>query len=106
MRVPGAFSVQFDDGLLQWTSSEGAEQYDVNIERLDVREGGRTFQTRDTMATDDGQPFESGTYRVVIEAHESNLTTFLTTDFDRAGVDGGYGLFGALTTVTDTLAVP
>lgn len=101
--VPDTF-VGFARGRrLVWTKSRGAQRYRVTVE------GSQTFEyyTSDTTVFV-GPPSDSlpaAEYYVEVAAQDSNLTTFLQTDIDRAGISGGYGLFGAQTRIVGTVTL-
>lgn len=108
--VPGRFEARVrrvEEGIrVAWSPSEGAAAYHVHAPGTFVR----TLEpVRDTTVelqdrSPSGEPLPAGT-EVVVRALDPNLVAYMTQrSVDRAGVEGGLGVLGALT--ADTVEVP
>lgn len=106
--VPDTFRGWADGRRLRWTKSDGAARYRVHVEdAADTSfEYLNEYTVPDTtvLVGDDG--FAAGRYYVEIYAQDPNIAAFMRDETDRAGVAGGYGLFGARTLIAGTVTLP
>lgn len=112
--VPDTFIGRAEGHRLIWTESTGAARYQVRVE--DAADTSFEFENEYTV-TDTTVRVEtntlsgavdtlvSGRYYVEIAAQDSQLTAFMRGTTDRAGIEDGYGLFGATTKVSGTVSL-
>jgi len=109
--VPDTFAGWSEGRRLVWTSSEGATRYQVHVEdaadtpfefRADYTVTNTTVHVGENNLVGGGDT-PNGSYYVEITAQDPNLTAFMRDETDRAGVEGGYGLFGARLRIAGTV---
>jgi hypothetical protein len=69
----------------------------------------RTLIASDTTATITGSddfPFEPGLHDIRVIAVDSSLARFREEGVKQAGLEGGLGVFGAVTVIRDTVSLP
>ena len=108
--VPDTFTGRAEGRRLVWTASDDAARYRVLIE--DAANTSFAFSQESTVSDtsvlvgSESETLTPGRYYVEVHAQDSNLVRFLHDETDRAGVKGGYGLFGARTTISGTVEFP
>ena len=115
VRVPGSFAVAVDSMTVQWTQSSGAAEYALQVRRYD-EEGElqylnvspiRTRRQRVSLDTSQfSDPFQPGPHVLAVIAADSNLTRYRQDAVQQSGLEGGLGVFGAVTVVRDTVSLP
>lgn len=105
--VPDTFRGWADGRRLRWTKSDGAARYRVHVEdAADTPfEYLNEYTVPDTTVVVGDDEFTAGQYYVEIYAQDPNLAAFMGDETDRAGVAGGYGLFGARTLIAGTVTL-
>ena len=109
--VPDTFRGWAEGRRLVWTPSEGAVRYQVHIEdAADTSfEFNREYTVTDTALRVEEVERENETppenYYVEITAQDPHLVTFMRGETDRAGIKGGYGLFGAQLRIIGTVTL-
>lgn len=95
--VPGTFNGTVDSLTVRWTPSPGAARYVLEVERLSAEDTWSYRHETDApeaaIPTDTG--FEPGPHRLIVTAVDSNLVRYQKSVV-RAGVEGGYGIFGSV----------
>ncbi|MFB6271779.1 MAG: DUF4249 family protein, partial [Salinibacter sp.] len=110
--VPGAFTGVVDSMTVRWHPSQGAQLYKVRVRRYAEYDVAWEFvtTTRDTSATIVPEAvrynasFEPGPHEVIITAADSNLVRYRKATVRRAGIEGGFGFFGAITRIQGTVS--
>lgn len=125
-RVPDTFSVEAaGPRRIAWTPSAGAARYRAQLVRLrdsmPVHRAygptadtsivlGEHFEPRSVGVPSDSERSGSEAYLVWVEAYDAHMARYVQLGRElvdprrlRASVQGGLGLFGAVTTVADTL---
>jgi len=115
VQVPGSFTGTVDSMTVHWRPSAGAQQYEVKVQRFDDRgevEWEYRTTTSDTMTTISNESdnysgtFQPGPHGVFITAVDTNLANYQDRDARRAGIEGGYGFFGAITRIGGAVTLP
>jgi hypothetical protein len=114
-RVPGSFAVTVDSMTVKWTQSSGAAEYALRARRYDD-EGRLQYQNRSPIRTRKqrvpldtssfSDPFQPGPHVVTVIAVDSNLARYREETVQQSGLEGGLGVFGAVTVVRDTVSLP
>lgn len=111
-QVPGAFRGTVDSMTVHWEPSAGAAGYRVRVRRYEDGDTAWEFvtTTRNTAVVVDREgeygEFQAGEHAVFIAAVDSNLMAYRERNVRRSGVEGGFGVFGAITRIAGTLPLP
>lgn len=113
LRVPGDFTATVDSMTIRWQPSTGAQTYTLRVRRYNGMgnvEWEYVTTTSDTVATvpsaTDHGAFQPGSHGIIITAVDSNLARYADPGTRRAGLEGGYGVFGAITQAKGTVPLP
>lgn len=113
VRVPESFTGTADSMTVYWQPSAGAEQYTLRVRRYDDVgdvEWEYVTTTPDTVATvpaeTDYGAFRPGPHGVIVTAADSNLVQYTDPNVRRSGIEGGFGVFGAITRIQGTVVLP
>jgi hypothetical protein len=115
VQVPAAFQGTVDSMTVHWRPSAGAERYTLRVRRYnedDAVEWEYITTTTDTMATirpeeaEYSTSFQEGSHEVIITAADPNYVAYQKQDARRAGIEGGFGFFGAVTRIAGTISLP
>lgn len=114
VEVPGAFQGAVDSMTVHWRPSAGAQEYTLRVRRYKNVGGvawAYTTTTTDTMATIPdvrryGEDFQQGPHDIIITAVDSNYVSYKDEEARRSGIEGGFGIFGAVTRIAGTVTLP
>lgn len=106
--VPGAFAVRAAGRRITWSASEGAARYRLLIYAPDDSPSGYyvdTFTTDTSYTVQAEGDFVPGAHVVRIQAQNQPYVAFSRDETAQAGLEGAFGVFGAVTTVSETVVL-
>lgn len=114
-RAPGSFAVTVDSMTVRWTRSTGAAEYALRVRRYD-EDGDVQYRNVSPIRTREqavpldtsqfSNPFQPGRHAITVIAADSNLARYRQDAIQQSGLEGGLGVFGAVTVLRDTVSLP
>ncbi len=104
--IPSEFEIAIKDRTLSWQASRNAVSYKVEIRRSTPTYLYKSFITDKLKFSLESSIFSKGSYRLTVTAFDANSNDFFSGKTQKAGIDGAFGVFGAIRSRTLDVELP